>query len=203
MTEVSPEKVKGELVSSQEEEPSPVGLRLFQALPKGDKFEAVVRQGVELGVGELVPTISSRCVAVPPADRRDHKLQRWRAIARAAAEQSGRCRIPPVLPVMTWGEALAEASRADVCLIPWECEERRSLKDVLRPLDFSRKSKTIISVLIGPEGGFDPAEVAQAVAAGAVPVTLGAHILRTETVGLFVASAVLYEYSVGKKEGSA
>jgi 16S rRNA (uracil1498-N3)-methyltransferase len=189
---VAPERVAGVLLS---EEPRraliPYHLRLFQGLPKGDKMEFILEKMTELGAASIVPVLTERSVPHIPADRLSRRLDRWRKTVLSAAKQCGQTRIPEVSPPLPLSEALALCGDKDLTLLPWEGEEVKPLREALR----AGKGKTI-NLFIGPEGGFSPAEVERARAAGAVTVTLGPLILRTETAGLAVASALLYELLV-------
>lgn len=157
---------------------------LYQALVKADKFEWVLQKGTEAGVAGFVPVRTRRAVA-------DHvgasKRTRWRRILKEAAEQAGRARIPTLGEVLSLSAALEQArAGGGLRLVPYEGEKRRSLRAVLTP------PPERVSLLIGPEGGLEEAEVAEAEAHGFLPVTLGPRILRTETAGLAAAAAILF-----------
>jgi 16S rRNA (uracil1498-N3)-methyltransferase len=208
---VSPEKVEGK-ITGEELAPAPaVRFRLFQALPKGDKFEFVLEKMTELGASDVIPVYTERSEVRVPADKLAARLDRWNKIALAAAKQSGLARLPTVHQPMLFAQALeslkhdapppetlspgermpgGQVRGTPLTLIPWEGESARTLKRVLRD---GGAPPSGINVFIGPEGGYTPEEISAAQAAGAVPVTLGNQILRTETAGIFVAAAVLYE----------
>ena len=164
-------------------------LYLFQGLPKSDKMELIIQKATELGVHEVVPVVTGRTVVRLDEKKAQKKTARWNAIAESAAKQSGRSRIPRVREAMTFSEALASAGELDVLLIPYEkaegMEATRQVIEGIRP-------GQSVGIFIGPEGGFEEAEVEQAVALGAAPVTLGRRILRTETAGFVVLSMLLY-----------
>ena len=167
----------------------PARVRLFQALPKADKMELIIQKAVELGVYEIIPVASGRCVVKLDAKKEASKLARWNAIAEAAAKQSRRALIPKVSHVVSFADAVKEAAGADVKMIPYELaadmERTRELIGSIRP-------GSQIAVMIGPEGGFEETEIEQAKAAGIVPVTLGRRILRTETAGFTVMAWLMY-----------
>lgn len=167
----------------------PARVRLFQALPKADKMELIIQKAVELGVHEIIPVASGRCVVKLDAKKEVSKLARWNAIAEAAAKQSRRALIPKVSPVVSFADAVKEAAGADVKMIPYELasdmERTRELIGSIRP-------GSQIAVMIGPEGGFEETEIEQAKAAGIVPMTLGRRILRTETAGFTVMAWLMY-----------
>jgi len=167
----------------------PARVHLFQALPKGDKMELIVQKAVELGVYEIIPVAAKRCVVKLDGKKAASKVVRWQGIAQAAAKQSKRAVIPKVGDVMTFARAAETASGMQVRLIPYELaggmERTRELMGRLQP-------GQDIAVMIGPEGGFEEAEIALAVKLGMEPVTLGRRILRTETAPLVVLSWIMY-----------
>lgn len=162
---------------------------LFQCLPKGDKMETVIQKAVELGAYTVVPVASSRCVVKLDERRAAQKVVRWNAIAEAAAKQSKRLIVPEVRGVMRFRDALEAAADLDVKLIPYErqdgMEGTRKILNAIRP-------GQSVAVVIGPEGGFDDAEVQLAREHGFEPVTLGKRILRTETAGMTMLSILMY-----------
>lgn len=193
---VSPEKVDGRVVAQAPAAAKPYRLRLVQALTKGDKLEWILEKGTELGVDAFAPLTTERTVGRVPADRLDARLERWKKIVTAAARQCGRADLPVVAAPVGLDRALEALAPGDLALVPWEAAQGTTLKDALGA--WRKKGSTdgkTIHVIIGPEGGLAPAEVERAKARGAVPVTLGQRILRTETAGLAVASGILYEYS--------
>ncbi len=167
----------------------PSKLYLFQGLPKSDKMELIIQKATELGVYELIPAVTGRTVVKLDEKKAQKKTARWNAIAESAAKQSGRSRIPQVREIMTFSEALAYAGDLDVLLIPYEKAEGM---DATRQAVEGIRPGQSVGIFIGPEGGFEEAEVEQAMACGALPVTLGRRILRTETAGFVVLSMLLY-----------
>ena len=167
----------------------PSKLYLFQGLPKSDKMELIIQKATELGVYELIPTVTGRTVVKLDEKKAQKKTARWNAIAESAAKQSGRSRIPQVREVMTFSEALAYAGDLDVLLIPYEKAE--GMEATRQAVEGIRPGQSV-GIFIGPEGGFEEAEVELAMACGALPVTLGRRILRTETAGFVVLSMLLY-----------
>ena len=175
----------------------PVEITLFQALPKKDKMELVIQKAIELGVSHIVPVETRRCVVKLDTKKKEKKLSRWRAIAEAAAKQSGRGIVPQVHPVQSFSQALQMTKAMDMVLIPYElCEDMAS--SVTRMKNAAEKSS--IGIFIGPEGGFERGEVEKAVAEGAEPISLGKRILRTETAGLAVLSILMFLIE-GKTDG--
>jgi 16S rRNA (uracil1498-N3)-methyltransferase len=146
-----------------------------QGLPKARKLDEVLRQLTELGVDRLVPVAATRSVVRLDADRADRALTRWRAIARAAAEQARRPWLPEVAPVTSASSFAAAGSDAD--LLVAHVGATRSLPAALA--DRPDPARPIV-VAVGPEGGWDDAEVAAFVGAGGEVVGLGPTVLRTE-----------------------
>ena len=175
----------------------PVKVTLFQGLPKADKMELIIQKAVELGVYEIVPVATKRCVVKLDAKKEASKIARWQAIAEAAAKQSKRAVVPRVCPVMTMGEAIQAASKMEHRIIPYELAEGMGKT---RETFASFTSGNSVAVFIGPEGGFEEKEVEAAAAAGVEPVSLGKRILRTETAGFTVLSWIMYELEVRQGE---
>ena len=155
--------------------------RLYQCLPKADKMDWIVQKAVELGVSEVVPVLSARCVSRPDAAALEKKAARWQKIAQEAAMQSGRGVIPRVRMPLPFSEALRQAGGAAAF-----CYEGGGAP--LRA--WAAPGLSELSLFIGPEGGFSPEEAEEARRAGAQAVTLGPRILRTETAGLAALAAV-------------
>ena len=165
-----------------------VKVSVYMALPKADKLENVIQKATELGAYEIVTFPSARCVSRPDEKSLKKKLERWEKIAASAAEQSGRGRIPKVLVLGSFSEALTRAAQADKALMFYEHEEALTLKMALSSGGYST-----VSLLTGPEGGLEGAEVTQAREAGLQVCTLGRRILRCETAPLCALSAVMYD----------
>jgi 16S rRNA (uracil1498-N3)-methyltransferase len=165
---------------------SAVRIAVAQAIPKGSKMDLVVEKATELGVATVVPLRSDRVTGERTGE---HKTERWQRIAKTAAQQSGRTVIPTVAPVATWDDLLGTFPAYDRVYVPWELADVRPLRDV-----FEADASQITSALfiIGPEGGFSSAEVERAIAAGAIAISLGTRILRTETVALAILAAFAY-----------
>lgn len=164
-----------------------VHITLFQGLPKAEKMEWIIQKCVELGISSIVPVTTQRCV-VKLNQKEEKKLQRWSKIAESAAKQSGRGRIPSIGRVLTFSQAIEEASKMDGGIIPYEKEMDGGIRQFVK--SFQGKS---IGIFIGPEGGFTTEEVLQAQDSGIVSVSLGKRILRTETAGMVATALLLYE----------
>lgn len=162
---------------------------LFQGLPKSDKMELIVQKAVELGVYEIIPVAMKNCVVKLDEKKAVAKTSRWQEIARSAAKQSKRSRIPTVRMPMSYKEAMEEAAKLDVRLLPYENERgmaaTRAAVEAIRP-------GMSIGIFIGPEGGFAEDEIALAKEAQMQLISLGRRILRTETAGLATLSILMY-----------
>ena len=163
----------------------PVDITLYQGLPKGDKMDTIVQKCVELGVRRIVPVAAKRSVVKLKAG--DKKLIRWQRIAAEAAKQCGRGIIPAIGDICSFADAAAGGQGLKI--MPYECEREQSIRAALQ----KNRGAQQVSIYIGPEGGFDPAEVALATEAGACVVSMGPRILRTETAPIAAVTAVLYE----------
>ena len=164
-----------------------VQVSVYMGFPKSDKLEHVVQKATELGACEIVAFPAARSVSRPDEKSLKKKLERWQKIAASAAEQSGRGRIPKVLVLDSFSCALKRAAQADKALMFYEHERATTLRMALQDCGF-----TSVSLMTGPEGGLEEAEVQQAIDAGLQVCTLGRRILRCETAPLCALSAVMY-----------
>lgn len=167
----------------------PSKVYLYQGLPKADKMELIIQKAVELGVFQIIPVATKRCVVKLDDKKAGSKIARWQGISEAAAKQSKRAIIPEITGVMNFKDAVRSVADMEVKIIPYELaegmEKTREIIDNLQP-------GTSIAIFIGPEGGFDEGEVAFALENGVEPITLGKRILRTETAGMNVLSWIGY-----------
>ena len=160
---------------------------IYMAFPKADKLEHVIQKATELGVYEILAFPSGRCVSKPDEKSLHKKLERWQKIAFSAAEQSGRGRVPEVIVLRSYKEALERAVQADLSILFYENERATTLRMALEGKPFAT-----ISLMTGPEGGLEEKEVEQAASMGMRVCTLGSRILRCETAPLCALSAVMY-----------
>lgn len=160
---------------------SPLALTLVQGISKGDRMDWTVQKAVELGVRCIVPVVTERCNVQIDRDRQDKKLDHWRGIVLSACEQSGRTRVPTLQPVQKLTDWLGTTDDAPRLLL--DPEGAQSLPSY-------EQVGAACSLLVGPEGGFSPNEIALAVRAGCIGLSLGPRVLRTETAGV-AALAVL------------
>ena len=186
-------RAKIEGVKAPENEP-PVRIRLFQALPKGDKLDTVIQKAVECGASEIIPFESERCVVRMKPEAEQRKTERRKRIAEEAAKQCGRSLLPEVRETVDFSRMLDMIKNDGLCLFCYEGDGTEPLGKVLL-----RESKKLvgeegnsISVIIGSEGGFSLSEAGRIKEAGAIAVGLGKRILRTETASGFILACLVY-----------
>jgi 16S rRNA (uracil1498-N3)-methyltransferase len=166
--------------------PADAPLTLLTAVPRGGRMDFLVQKATELGVHRVVPVIAARSVARPEAGRRS----RWQKIAQEAARQSGRADVPQIDAPVALAAAVSAADLPGRRFAFFEGERQRSLGAALD--DDSSLEAT--AVLIGPEGGFDPAEIGAARDAGFVTLGLGPLILRVETAAIVALALIQDRY---------
>ena len=182
-------EVKAKVMSERASDTEPkYKIRLFQALPKGDKLDSIIQKAVECGASEIYLFQSERCIVRIKKENEDRKNDRRRKIAESAAKQCGRSIIPAVYEAVEFKDMLSLATESDLALFCYEGEGTLPIGQVLaRGLSDDIKS---ISVVIGSEGGFSEAEAKEAVSAGMMPIGLGKRILRTETASGFALACI-------------
>ena len=160
---------------------------VYQALVRGERFDAAIQKSVEYGAAAIVPVATER--ATVRLDDRDgeKKLARWQRIATEAAMQCGRGVIPKVGAIVRFPEAIESAP--GLRLFCYEDERTLHLRDALAGANASGE----IGIFVGPEGGFSAKEAEIAKAAGALSVSLGRRILRTESAAPFALACLAYE----------
>lgn len=161
-----------------------VKVTLFQAIPKGTKMEFAIQKCTELGIYEIVPMMTKRCVA-KASDNKEERLSR---IAFESCKQCKRVYVPKVCHSQDVLDI--DVAAYDLIIIAYEDEAKTSLKQVLCGVEEPRT----VAIIIGPEGGFEPEEVGALISRGARCVSLGKRILRSETAGMATLSALLYHY---------
>ncbi|MEU6004613.1 16S rRNA (uracil(1498)-N(3))-methyltransferase [Streptomyces sp. NPDC047453] len=176
--------VVSDLASLVEEPPESPRITVVQALPKGDRGELAVETMTEVGVDAIVPWAASRCITQWKGDRGLKALGKWRATAREAGKQSRRVRFPEVADAATTKQVAALLAEADLAAVLHESGEER-LATVELP------AQGDIVLVVGPEGGVSPEELAQFQDAGAKAYVLGPTVLRTSTAGTAAAALLL------------
>ncbi|MDF2699589.1 MAG: rRNA ((1498)-N(3))-methyltransferase [Haloplasmataceae bacterium] len=170
----------------------PIKISIAQGLPKADKFEFVIQKLTELGVSEIIPVLSERSIIKLDNKKEDKKLTRYNKIAKEAAEQSHRVKIPNITEIMSVKELIKYSENYKYKLFAYEASNETDLiyfKHVLKEI----KTNENILVFIGPEGGISEKEVELFKNNEFRVISLGKRILRTETAPLYVASVISYE----------
>ena len=190
ITSIEKDYVEADILDKQKFSREPaLKITLFQGLPKQGKMELIIQKAIELGVFEIVPVFTDRSV-VTDNGKMGKKIDRWQKIADEAVKQCKRGLIPRVTEDLTFGEMLGRMKEYDLILFPYENEEELTIKQALRRLT-DKPGK--VGIIIGPEGGFSDREAMALKEKGAVCVTLGKTILRTETAGLAAIAMTMYE----------
>lgn len=192
ITDITQETVEFELLEKTTCKAEPdVEVTLFQALIKGDKFDAVVQKAVELGVARIVPVLSEHCVSRPEPKQLEKKIERWNKISKSAAMQCARAVIPEITSPVTFKEALAMLKTADCGFICYEAEPHEPMKTIFERCSAEKRAVTY-SFFIGPEGGISKSEAELARKSEIALASLGSRILRTETAPLCVISSIMF-----------
>ncbi|MBE6137918.1 MAG: 16S rRNA (uracil(1498)-N(3))-methyltransferase [Erysipelotrichaceae bacterium] len=174
----------------------PVFVSIIQGYPKGDKLEDVIKHGTELGAYEFYPTIMKRSVFKLDPKKKDSKLLRFNKIAKEAAEQAHRDRVPKVIDICQLKEI--DFSKFDVKIICYEESAKNGELVEFKRAITSLKKDDKVAIIVGPEGGIDDSEIEYLKKQGFTPASLGKRILRTETVVFYCLSAIGYEIELEK-----
>ena len=161
---------------------SPLNITLVQAVSAAERMDFTLQKSVELGVAEIRPVISERCVVRLNGERAEKRVARWQEIVVSACEQSGRNIVPKVLPLTTYAQALQQLPQETTKLL-MSLNRAQKLSDV-------RPQSGNVVFMVGPEGGWTEKEEQQAFDAGFQSVTLGKRVLRTETASLAAIAAM-------------
>lgn len=163
---------------------------IFQGMPKAAKMDLIVQKCVELGVSEIIPTITDRVDVKLKGEFK--KLDRLNKIALEACKQSKRTVIPEVLEPMDFKEVLEKIDELDLMVIPYENATGYGIRAMVNSIEDKDSIKNV-GIMVGPEGGFEESEIEALKEKGAHIVTLGPRILRTETAGFTCISLIQYE----------
>ncbi|MEN6356953.1 MAG: 16S rRNA (uracil(1498)-N(3))-methyltransferase [Armatimonadota bacterium] len=190
ITSISKDHVSTRIITTNlcDREPK-LRLTLAICLPKGDRLDLIVQKCAELGISKYIIVNSERVVTRLDESKAADRLARWRKIAGEAVEQCGGARLPEVNGIISFSELPSEIKKNDLALVAWEEEQSVSLKGALQE---NAGAKSVM-LIIGPEGGLTEDEVETAKSVGAVCVSLGRRVLRTETAAIAGCAAILYE----------
>lgn len=176
-------RATAEILSEEEaDNESPLNITLVQAVSSGERMDFTLQKSVELGVGEIRPVLSERCVVRLDGERAAKRVARWQEIVVSACEQSGRNTVPQVLPLVSYQEALRQMPSEKTKLL-------MSVRNAQKLNRITPSSDGLI-FMVGPEGGWTESEEQQAFDAGFQAVTLGPRVLRTETASLAAIAAM-------------
>lgn len=188
---VDPKETTAKVTAQCPSPEAPAQAVLFQGLPKADKLELIAQKGTELGMWELWPVEMERSVAkADKADKADKKRERLSRIALEAAKQSGRAHVPEIASTISFAKALNRLDEFDLVLVAWEEEHSLPMSQAVAKYTAEHGAPWHVMIVIGPEGGISQREWEQLKERGAVSVTLGRRILRTETAGLCALSVL-------------
>jgi 16S rRNA (uracil1498-N3)-methyltransferase len=180
--------------------PLPYRVTLFQALPKGKLIESIVQKATELGVHRVVPLVTERVVAQLDQDIAEKKVEHWRQVAIEAIKQCGSPWLPKIESPIAIGDFVARMEKLDLNLIASLQDERRHPREWFEA--FEAKNARLpqsVGVWVGPEGDFSPVEVNLVLSSGALPITLGPLVLRSETAAIYCLSTINYEMQFRSK----
>jgi 16S rRNA (uracil1498-N3)-methyltransferase len=158
-------------------------LTLAQGLPEANKMDWIIEKAVELGATAFIPLAASRSVVKLTADRAEKKMRHWQGIMAAAAEQCGRNRLPHLAEPVNFTQWVAQTDLHKRLLLSPRATV--SLSDWVR-----HQPAQALTIMVGPEGGFSEAEEELAIQRGAICVSMGPRVLRTETAGLAALAAI-------------
>ena len=193
ISDINKNEVLATIVSSEKiTTESNIHITLFQSIPKSTKMDYIVQKATELGVKNIVPVISERTIVQFSNDKdAEKKRERWEKIVQEAAKQSKRGIVPTVEEPITFKKSLQRVNDFDLNLLAYEKESNIGLKKVIEKYR-GVESIVNIGIWIGPEGGFDDKEIALLENIKVETITLGPRILRTETAGAALISALMY-----------
>lgn len=172
----------------------PCSVTLFQAIPKGKVMDVIVQKATELGAARVVPILTERVVAHLDGEGAEHKAEKWRAIAIESIKQCGSPWLPVIETPLTLKQQLTRRDVFDLPLIASLQDDRRHPRGRFRDFEVAHKRKPAsVCVWVGPEGDFSPAEMNVIKAEGALPITLGPLVLRSDTAAIYSLSVLNYE----------
>ena len=189
ITEIKQDEIILILDNREKIEDHKIIVRLYQAIPKGTKFDWIVEKASELGVQELIPVISERTIPRLSEERGLKKIARWERLAFESAKQVGRVSSMKIQKAIPFKEIEHHLNPFSLKIVPWELEDTRSLKSILKSV---RETKEI-ELLIGPEGGLSHDEIKALTGVGFICASLGSQILKAETAAITAIGNIYYE----------
>lgn len=189
LIEIDKREAKAEIIKALEiNNESNLDIVLFQGIPKSSKMDLIVQKATELGVKEIIPTVTER-VVVNVSEYK--KLERLNKIAQEACKQSKRSIVPKVNTPMDFEEVVRKLNKFDLVVVPYENATNYGIKAMMKKIN--REEIKSVAIIIGPEGGFEEREITVLKDNNAEIVTLGPRILRTESAGFTCVSILMYE----------
>jgi 16S rRNA (uracil1498-N3)-methyltransferase len=188
------DKVELNVLGNTFSPPPPCRITLLQALPKAKLIESIIQKATELGVSRVVPLLAERTVIHLAADEPKRKAQKWQSVAIEAIQQCGSAWLTQVETPLRVQEFLQRGETFELAFVGSLQDNRRHPREyfeAFRRAHGRRPNSTC--VWIGPEGDFTPEELAAIEAAGALPISLGPLVLRTETAAIYSLSVLNYE----------
>ncbi|GAB4253736.1 MAG: 16S rRNA (uracil(1498)-N(3))-methyltransferase [Candidatus Methylacidiphilales bacterium] len=192
VTSASKDRVSYEILARAKSPEPRLRVHLGQAIPKGKSMDLILQKATELGASVITPILAERSVVDLDEERASAKQEKWQTTVLEACKQCGQNWLPRVAAPMGVADFLADLPKTGLRLIASLQPDARPMPHVLREA-WATAPLTEVILMIGPEGDFTPAELGRARAAGFLPVSLGPHVLRTETASIFCLAALLYE----------
>src|SRR4051794_30248149 len=197
ISEITNSSVVADVVQWIDESPElPISITIASGLPKGDKLEWIIQKGTELGAHQFLPFSAARSVVKWDEKKAVKKMERWQKIAKEAAEQSHRTKVPNIINPMTFKDLLKKSKDFDYKLAAYEEESRQGETSVLSSILQKMKCGQNLLFVFGPEGGLAEEEVQQLNEYGFSLCGLGPRILRTETAPLYSLAAISYHFEL-------
>jgi 16S rRNA (uracil1498-N3)-methyltransferase len=188
------QQVRLAVIEKHSHPPLPCQITLLQALPKGKLIESIIQKATELGAARIVPLLTERVVVRLDAKEAAEKAGKWQLIAVEAVKQCGAPWLPRVEPPMTPEQFLARNDPFELPLVASLQPGSKHPREYFRAFQAAHgRPPQSACIWIGPEGDFTPAEIARVQTAGALPITLGPLVLRTETAAIYSLSVLNYE----------
>lgn len=174
--------------------PLPCQITLLQAVPKAKAMDYIVQKATELGAARVVPILSERTVVHLDGEDANSKAEKWQQIAIESIKQCGSPWLTKIEPAVTLKSYLARQEKFELPLIASLQDDRRHPREFIQHFrDDQKRLPTTACVWIGPEGDFSPAEMNAIKAEGALPITLGSLVLRSDTAAIYSLSVLNYE----------
>jgi 16S rRNA (uracil1498-N3)-methyltransferase len=184
--------------------PLPYQVTLLQALTRGRTMDLIVQKATELGVHRIIPIVSERSVAQLGDDDADSKVTKWESTVTEAIKQCGSAWRPQIGSPVTPSAFLASGERFELPLIASLKPDSRHPRARFEAfLAEHQRRPNSVGVWIGPEGDFTPGEMNAIQSAGALPITLGQLVLRSETAAIYCLSVINYELQSPEMDSSA